>query len=187
MRRFLTLLCAASASVLFLGGGTGSAQNGSQGAENLVAGTGTLVCCDEPMVHVNAQSRAEGVDPRGHFWIRYPDEGGEFGGRVVCLDVTGNVAGLIGHIERVKVARPASGFVFGSYLRIRITDLGSPGTTDLVNFDLGTPNNPGVCTGAGDLILSQGNYVVHDKPVLNFSALDLLLGQFEADAKDPYG
>jgi hypothetical protein len=40
MRRFLTLLCAASASVLFLGGGTSSAQNGSQGAENLVAGTG---------------------------------------------------------------------------------------------------------------------------------------------------
>jgi hypothetical protein len=139
------------------------------------------------MVHVNAQSQAGGVDPRGHFWIRYPNGGVEFGGRVVCLNVIGNVAGLTGHIERVKVAGPGSGFVLGNYLTIRITDLGSPGTTDLVNFDLGTSNQPTACAGAGDLVMSQGNYVVHDKPVVNLSALDLLLAQFEAQAKDPYG
>ena len=187
MRRFLVLLCAALISVLFLGGRASSAQDGSQGAENLVAGTGTLVCCDQPMVHVNAQSQAEGVDPRGHFWIRYPNGGGEFGGKVVCLSVAGNVAGLIGHIERVKVARPSAGFVLGNFLRIRITDMGSPGTADLVNFDPGTVVNPGVCTALGDLVISQGNFIVHDKPVLDLSALTLLLAQFESDANDPYG
>jgi hypothetical protein len=188
MRRFLALLCAAFASVLFLGSGASSAQNGSQGAENLVAGTGTIfACCSEPMVHVNAQSREGGVDPRGHFWIRYPNGGGEFGGPVVCLNVVGNQAGLTGHIERVKVARPLSGFVLGNFLNIQITDNGSPGTLDLVNFSTGASTNPGNCPIGANLAISQGNYVVHDKPVLNFSALDLLLAQFEAEANDPYG
>jgi Desulfoferrodoxin, N-terminal domain len=186
LRRLHLLLAAVLLSLLALGGGATSAQGSSQGAENLAAGTGTLVCCGEPMVHVNAQSQSGGVDPRGHFWIRYPN-GVEFGGPVVCLNVVGNVAGLIGQIERVKVAAPASGFVLGNYLRIRITDLGSPGTTDLANFDPGTPGNPGTCPGVGDLVISQGNYVVHDKPVVNLSALDSLLAQFEAQAKDPYG
>jgi hypothetical protein len=126
------------------------------------------------------------VDPRGHFWIRYPNGGGEFGGPVVCLNVVGNQAGLTGHIERVKVARPLSGFVAGNFLRIEITDNGSPGTLDLVNFHPGV-DQPESCSLGANLPISQGNYVVHDKPVLNFSALDLLLGQFEADAKDPYG
>jgi hypothetical protein len=107
----------------------------------------------------------------------------------VCLSVVGNIAGLIGHIERVKVpvANPMANFVVGNYLRIRITDMGSPGTADLVNFDPGTSTNPGVCTGEGDLVISQGNYVVHDEPVLDLSALNLLLAQFEAEANDPYG
>jgi hypothetical protein len=117
--------------------------------------------------------------------IRYPNGGGEFGGRVVCLNVVGNVAGLIGHIERVKVARPTSGFVLGNYLRIRITDLGSTGTTDLVNFDPGMSTNPGACAGVGDLAISQGNYVVHDRALLDLAALDLLLAQFEAAADHP--
>src|SRR5687767_10418850 len=112
MRRFLTLLCAASASVLFLGGWTSSAQTGSQGAENLVAGTGTIICCGQPMVHVNAQSREGGVNPRGHFWIRYPS-GVEFGGDVVCLTVIANSATLTGRIDRVKVPNALLGFVAG--------------------------------------------------------------------------
>jgi hypothetical protein len=186
MLRFLLLLCAALTSVLALAGGAGSAQSGSQGAENLVAGTGTLICCDQPMVHVNAQSLDGGVDPRGHFWIRYPNDGGEFGGPVVCLNVALNVATVIGHIERVKVARESAGFVFGNYIRIRITDAGSPGTTDMVNFEAGQPV-PDPCFGAGDRAISQGNYIVHDEPVVDLSALNLLLAQFEAEANDPYG
>jgi hypothetical protein len=56
----------------------------------------------------------------------------------------------------------------------------------ILAFDMGTPN-PTACNGAGDFILSQGNYVVHDKPVLNFSALHLLLGQFEQTRRIPTG
>jgi hypothetical protein len=142
--------------------------------------------CTGVMVHVNAQSGAGGVQPRGHFWIRYPS-GVEFGGSVVCLNVVANSAGLTGHIERVKVANPSLGFVLGNYVPIRITDNGSPGTLDLVNFDRGLETQPTSCGGTGNIPISQGNYIVHDEPVLNLSALDQLLAQFEASAKDPYG
>lgn len=184
MRKVLMALALATV-VVFVSTGGASAER--RGADWLAAGTGTVLLFGQPMVHVNAQSQAGGVDPRGHFWIRYPNGGVEFGGRVVCLNVAGNLAGLIGHIERVKVAGPASGFVLGNYLKIRITDAGSPGTTDLVNFDPGTPANPGPpCPGAGDLVMSQGNYVVHDQPVLDLLGLDQLIAQFEAAANDPY-
>jgi hypothetical protein len=136
------------------------------------------------MVHVNAQSREGGVNPRGHFWIRYPI-GAEFGGDVVCLTVVANEAGLTGRIDRVKVPNPSLGFVEGNFLNIQVTDLGSPGTLDRVNFDAGTSTNPGTCPIKPTLPISQGNYVVQDKPVLNFSALDLLLAQFEAEANHP--
>ena|SRR5580765_2483232 len=187
MRKVLMALVLATVVVF---GSTGGASADNQAADWLVAGTGTLICCDQPMLHVNAQSNAGGLNPRGHFWIRYPNDGGEFGGTVACLTVAGNAAGLVGHIERVKVARPLSGFVLGNYLRIRITDMGSPGTADLANFDAGTTTNPsgnpGDCPGVGDLILSQGNYVVHDQPVLDLLGLDPLIAQFEAAANDPY-
>lgn len=168
-----------------LGGATGA--QGGKGADQLVAGTGTLICCSEPMVHVNAQSGAGGTDPRGHFWIRYPNEGGDFGGRVVCLTVLGNQAGLTGYIERVKVPRPSSGFVPGSYLNIQITDNGSPGTLDLVNFHPGSQENPGSCPTGANLPVNQGNYVVHAKPLLTIAVLEQLLAQFETEAADPYG
>ena len=185
MGRRLLILAGVFAIVL-VGGATG-AQGDSKGADNLAAGTGTLICCDQPMVHVNAQSGAAGVNARGHFWIRYPNGGGEFGGPVVCLNVVGNQAGLTGHIERVKVARPLSGFVLGNFLNIQITDNGSPGTLDLVNFSPGASTNPGKCPVGANLPISQGNYVVHDEPVLELSALNLLLAQFETAADDPYG
>jgi hypothetical protein len=158
----------------------------ADGADNLAAGTGTLTCCGEPMVHVNAQSEQGGVSPRGHFWIRYPI-GVEFGGRVQCLTVLANGAGLTGRIEKVKVANPALGFVAGNFVNVRLTDNGSPGTLDLVNFDPGTPVPTVGCRFAGDLSTQQGNFVVHDSPVLDLPALTALLMGFEADAGDPYG
>lgn len=179
------LLILGSVLAVVLGGATGA--QGGKGADQLVAGTGTLICCSEPMVHINAQSGEGGTDPRGHFWIRYPNEGGDFGGRVVCLTVFGNQAGLTGRIDRLKVPRPASGFVMGNYLNIQITDNGSPGALDLVNFSPGSPGDPGSCPIGANLPISQGNYVVHAKPVLAISLLEQLLAQFEAEAADPYG
>jgi hypothetical protein len=158
----------------------------ADGADNVAAGTGTLICCGEPMVHVNAQSEQGGVASRGHFWIRYPS-GVEFGGRIVCLTVVFNSAGLTGKIEKVKVASPAQGFVAGNFMRIRVTDNGSPGSADLVNFDNGTAVQQPGCAAVGDLKTQQGNYVVHDNPLVDLSAFNALLMGFEGDAGDPYG
>lgn len=184
--RLLLATGVALASVVVSVGGAGGAQGDRQVAENLVAGTGTLICCGEPMVHVNAQSQKGGVDPRGHFWIRYPN-GVEFGGRVVCLNVVGNAAGLTGRIERVKVPNIGLGFVQGNFMNIEITDNGSPGTLDLVNFHPGFAVRPSACPTGANLPIRQGNYVVHDDPLLSLSALNLLLAEFEAAADDPYG
>jgi hypothetical protein len=180
MRRVLVILCAGLVFGLVIPTGASATPN-----QQLVAGTGTVMGFGNPMVHVNAQSDQGGGNPRGHFWIRYPS-GVEFGGRVVCLTAVANNAGLTGRIEVVKVANPAAGFVEGNYLRVRITDFGEPGTADLVNFDPGSPTLSGSCAGVGDLPISQGNYIVHDD-LLDLSAFDLLLGQFEAAADDPYG
>ena len=181
MKRLLSSL-GLGLALLFVFGGVARAN----GADNVAAGTGTLFCCGQPMVHVNAQSQQGGVSPRGHFWIRYPT-GVEFGGHVVCLSVVGNNAGLTGKIEKVKIANPTLGFVAGNFLTIRITDNGSPGTADLVNFDPGTPVRPSGCPGVGDLRTQQGNYVVHDNSLFDLSAFDTLLMGFEAQADDPYG
>ena len=178
------LIALALASLVGLGA-SGGASADNRGADQLAAGTGTLICCGQPMVHVNAQSDAGGADPRGHFWIRYPN-GVEFGGRVVCLTVGVNQAGLTGHIEKAKTASPTQGFVPGNFVNLRLTDNGSPGTLDLVNFDEGTPTQP-TCFPGGDLPISQGNYIVHDEPVLDLLGLDQLLAQFESAANDPYG
>jgi hypothetical protein len=193
MRHVLLGLGVALTLALVAAGTSSGAQGDNQGADNLAAGTGTLDCtaipgatCTGVMLHVNAQSGADGVNPRGHFWIRYPS-GVEFGGHIVCLNVFGNMAGMTGHIEMVKVADETLGFVEGNYLTIRITDMGSPGTLDQVNFDKGT-STPSSCLGLhGDIPISQGNFVVHDEPVVDLAALNTLLAEFEAAAGDPYG
>jgi hypothetical protein len=187
MRKVFAVLLAAFVVALATGAGAGA---DGEGADQLAAGTATIICCGQPMVHVNAQSDFLGANPRGHFWIRYPDGGADFGGHVVCLTVVGTTAALTGHIEMVNTANPALGFVLNNYLTIRLTDNGSPGAADLVNFDLGQPTQPSGCAGVGDLMISQGNYVVHDQPVTDPLQLDLLnqfLAQIESAANDPYG
>ena len=192
MLRFLLLLCAALTCVLVLAGGAGSAQSGSQGAENLAAGTGTLNCaailgatCTGVMLHVNAQSGASGVSPRGHL-----DQVSEWGRvrRVDCvLERDRNERGAYRSNRSRQGRQSGSRIRLGNFVPIRITDNGSPGTLDLVNFDRGVDVQPQGCSGAGDIPISQGNYVVHDEPVLDLSALNLMLAQFEAEANDPYG
>jgi hypothetical protein len=183
MRKVLMALVLATVVVF---GSTGGASADNHGADWLAAGTGTLICCGQPMVHVNAQSDAGGVNARGHFWIRYPS-GVEFGGHVVCLTVVGNQAGLTGHIEMVKTANPDLGFVAGNFVNIELMDNGSPGTLDVLNFHPGTGSPTATCPlGAPNLPISQGNYVVHDRPVLDLLGLNQLIAQFEAAANDPY-
>src|SRR5436190_16849273 len=80
-------LLAALALAVLMALGTGGNARADNGADWLTAGTGTLICCNQPMVHVNAQSNAGGGNARGHFWIRYPAPGADFGGHVVCLNV----------------------------------------------------------------------------------------------------
>jgi hypothetical protein len=202
MRKVLLAVVVAAAVALgAAGGGAGTARADNQGAEWLVAGTGTLICCSQPMVHVNAQSNVGGVNARGHFWIRYPNGGPDFGGQVVCLGVGVNTAGLLGEIDVIKtpgsigVPPNTHPVVLGYLIPIRITDNGSPGTADLVNFDPPAPPPtvppaPGSCGGTGDLPISQGNYVVHNQPVTDPVALlglDQFIAQIESAANDPYG
>jgi hypothetical protein len=191
MRKVLISVTAAALVAASAIGGSSSASADNNGADWLAAGTGTTVV-DAPfapaMLHVNAQSNAGGGNVRGHFWIRYANGGGEFGGPIVCLNVLGQAATLYGQIERVKTPRPT--FTVGNYVPIRLLDGGEPGTAfDMVNFDPGQPAAPNnQCTqNIGYVPISQGNYVVHDRPVADLLGLNLLLAQFEQAADDPYG
>jgi Desulfoferrodoxin, N-terminal domain len=62
MRRFLVVLCAGLVLAVVVPSAASAAPD-----QQLAAGTGTLICCGAPMVHVNAQSDQGGLDPRGHF------------------------------------------------------------------------------------------------------------------------
>jgi hypothetical protein len=193
MRKLLITLAIASLVALGASGSAGADGQGS-GADWLAAGTGTLKNYGQPMVHVNAQSSFGGANPRGHFWIRYPDGGADFGGLIKCLDVFGNEAGMVGEIEQIKAAgNPILKVKLNYFIYISVNDNGSPGTLDTVNFDPATQDNPGSCThraNTPDLVIDQGNYVVHDQPITDPLQLDLLnqfLSQIEAAANDPYG
>jgi hypothetical protein len=193
MRKVLIALLATVLVAVGATGGGASARADSQGADWLAAGTGTLVVPAQfgvPMLHVNAQSNFGGTNVRGHFWIRYANGGGEFGGPIVCLNVVGQFAYLYGRIDTVKT--PRKGFDLSSYVPIRLVDGGDPGTTfDGANFDVGGPGVPPQCTqNGGYQNISQGNYVVHDQPLTDPLQLDLLnqfLAQSESAANDPYG
>jgi hypothetical protein len=188
MKRALFLAALGLAVVLASAWPASATHSNGQGPEQqLVAGTGTLICCGMPMVHVNAQSDQGGVDPRGHFWIRYPS-GVEFGGAIVCVNTFGAASGVTGRIDRVKVPSPLQGFVANNFLNIEISDFGEPGTADLVNFHPGAGSQPSGCPIGANLPISQGNYIVHDNLLLvDLAGLDLLLGEFETAADDPYG
>ena len=188
MRKLLAALALVSiVSVVAL---PGSASADNQGADWLAAGTGTLICCNQPMVHVNTQSGTAGVNPRGHFWIRYPNGGADFGGHIVCLNVAGLTAGMIGRIDDVVAPNVGLGFTAGNYLHITVTDSGPANLVpDMVNFSPGGSNWPS-CAPEGGFPVSQGNYVVHDQAITDPLQLDLFnqfLTQIEAAAKDPYG
>jgi hypothetical protein len=193
MRKTLVSVIAAALVAAGAIGGGNSASADDNGADWVAAGT-AITAPPAPfapaMLHVNAQSNAGGGNVRGHFWIRYANGGGEFGGPIVCLNVVGQSAFLYGKIEKVKTPRAGFDNPNSPYVPIRLIDGGEPGTTfDVVNFDPGqaaAPNSQ--CTqNAGYVPISQGNYVVHDHPLADLLGLNQLLAQFEQAADDPYG
>jgi hypothetical protein len=161
------------------------------GPKDLVAGTGTIDCaaisfvCGDPMVHVNASRNPNTSAVSGHFYIRYPSDDFEVGGRVTCLTVTVNKAGVGGVIERIKGTPPPifGPTAVGRTVLITVLDLGSPGTLDQVNegqFDVATFGCP---SGGNTIPIKQGNYVVHaDPPLALLSSLNTLIAEFESAA-----
>jgi hypothetical protein len=193
MKRVLLTLTAALASAVVFAGGAGSTHSDGTGPKkDLVAGTGRLICCFAPQVHVNADRDKETGEVHGHFYIRYPSTA-PFGvfdmrGDIECITTVPPKAGLVGRIERITGNNPfgpgGANFAVGNALRITITDLGEPGALDQVDFDpaFTPPFNP-PCSPGGGHPLQSGNYIVHqDPPLAILPSLDLLIAQFEAAA-----
>jgi hypothetical protein len=195
MKRFLrNFLFALSVmltfSIVFVGGVSATHSNGTGPPKDLTAGTGTLAFLGNPMIHVNAQKDSTG-DVTGHFFVKYPKDsssplaGLQISGRVSCLTVDVNTAGVGGTIERSNsTAEPV-----GTQVLLTIIDLGEPGTLDQANWG----DFPGAATTCpaftnNGVPIQQGNYIVHQDPPLQLLAnLDVILAQFEAAAADcPY-
>jgi hypothetical protein len=176
--------------VVFAGGAGSTHSNGEGPKKDLVAGTATILGFNNPQVHVNADRHPATNEVHGHWYIRYPTTapGGGFDmrGDVVCVDAFGNFATVIGQIERVKGTDPFFGgasFVEGNFVRITIQDNGEPGILDRVNFSPGSAVQQSCAPSPGDLVISQGNYIVHaDPPLALLPSLDLLIAQIEAEA-----
>jgi hypothetical protein len=186
------LVCAASLAFAGVGGATHSPGTGPK--QDVVAGTGTLVVpqpfLQAPQLHVNANHDPATGAVRGHFYIRYTAPAIDIRGDAVCVDTLGTTGTVIGRVDSVT-ANPADvppGFPgVNDFVRIRITDLGEPGTLDQANWDPLGSQQPAACPAqAGDLPISQGNYIVHDGlvPLELLPALDGLLSDIEAAAGD---
>lgn len=202
MRRLAVAFTVALVVLAFAVGTAGATHSSGTGPKmDLVAGTATLVVPQPfpqaPQLHVNAKRDPETGDATGRFYIRYPASTptGAFDmrGQVVCVSVLLNNATLVGQIERTSGVSPfvgGAGFVAGNLVEIRITDNGEPGVLDRANFGVGTPPgpNPPTCNAqAGDLPISQGNYIVHaDPPAALLAILDALIHEFEAAAGFPF-
>jgi len=154
--------------------------------KDLVAGTGTLVCCGEPMIHVNAHRDPDTNLATGHFFVRYPD-GLTVRGTITCLTVAVNTASAGGVIQSVTGTSPfVPGVAGGDAALITVIDMGSPGTLDQANWGPlpGADTNCPIFPGNG-LPIQQGNYVVHaDPPLAVLANIDSILAEIEAAAGD---
>lgn len=191
MKRSAFVLCVTFASCFaFAGAAAGTHSEGTGPKQDVVAGTATILGFNDPQVHVNAHRETGSQVARGHWYVRYPATapGGGFDmrGEVVCVDALANYATVIGRIDRTKGVPPfagGAGFVVGNFVQIRVTDNGEPGTLDLVNFSPGAAVQQSCAPAPGDLVTSQGNYIVHAEPPLALlSSLDLLIAAIEEEA-----
>lgn len=185
------LVCATFLAFAGVSGATHSPGTGPK--QDVVAGTATLVVpppyLQAPHLHVNANNDPATGAARGHFFIRYSVPPIDIRGDAVCVDTAVTIGTVIGQVESIT-ANPANyppGFPgVNDFVRIRITDAGEPGTLDEANWDP-LSAQPATCPAqAGDLPISQGNYIVHDGfvPLELLPALDLLLNDIEAAAGD---
>jgi hypothetical protein len=192
-RAFVFFLCACAASLPFASAGAADVPGGNGPKQDVVGGTGTLVVpqpfLQAPQLHVNANNDPATGLARGHFYIRYTSPPLDLRGEAVCVgtDLLGH-ATVIGHVTSLT-GNPPEGFpvVNGDFVKIRITDMGSPGTLDEANWDPLGGQAPLACPAqAGDLPISQGNYTVHNGvvPLDLLPALDLLLSEIETAAGD---
>jgi hypothetical protein len=186
------LVCAALLAFAGVSGATHSPGTGPK--QDVVAGTATLVVpppyLQAPRLHVNANNDPATGAARGHFFIQYSAPPIDIRGDAVCVDTLATTGTVIGQVESVT-ANPGdypSGFPsVNDFVQIRITDLGEPGTLDKANWDAIGSAQPATCQAqSGDLPISQGNYIVHDRfvPLELLPALDLLLNDIEAAAGD---
>ena len=153
--------------------------------KDLVTGTGTIMGFGDPVVHVNASRNPSTSAVGGRFYIRYPGAAFEVGGRVTCLTVNVNKAGVGGVIERVRGTPPAifGATTPGNEVLITVLDMGEPGTLDEVNEGQSTGASTNCPSTGGTLPIKQGNYVVHSDPPLDLlSNLETLIAQFETAA-----
>ena len=178
-QRAFFLLGVAVACALTLAVSASATHSSGQGpAKDLVAGTARIAGFNNPLVHVNAHRNVETDDVRGHFFVRYPPPfDARFGGDVVCMNVVGTGAAVLGVVDNTSGIAPFA-VPIGQFVNVRVLDLGEPGTLDRANFDFNAS-----CSGVGDLAVSSGNYVVH-QGFLDLSPFSLLLSSFETAAGD---
>jgi len=114
----------------------------------------------EAHVRIEAHSDSNGQNPGGKFYLE--QDPFSFGGEVTCLAVSGNLATMVGRVDRSK---SGGGFpAVGTFWLQFVEDNGSPGDMDRSHTLLSTtqPNCPTPISGA--FMVEQGNYVVHDAP-----------------------
>lgn len=125
--------------------------------QDLVAGTGQN---SSFKIHVNAQSRANGEDPRGNvsFATDDPTSPFNFEGGVSCMGVDGQNAVVAGTVETFGPGVPPGfeGLVYIVYIS---------GDTDawFASFTFGAPPPSGACgPSPGSIPFDLGNFVVKD-------------------------
>jgi hypothetical protein len=158
MKRLLAALFLALLGALV--GASGVA--GADPKQDLVSGTSHFEGGGfDAQLHVNATSGPSGEYPRGHFFYRQSSSGTnqfDFSGRVTCVNVNGNLAGLAGEVTKSKNPSVAE----GSGVLISVEDRGQ-GAEDAARVTLNLSAPPPQCP----LIIvrvdfQKGNFIVHD-------------------------
>jgi hypothetical protein len=170
MKKLLAALTVALLVSVAIGVGAASAthSNGEGPKQDLVSGTSHFEGGGfDAQLHVNATSSPTREDPRGHFFYRQSSSGTnqfDVSGRVTCVNVNGNLAGLAGEVTKSKNPSVAE----GSGVRIGVEDRGQ-GAVDAgrIRFNLLAP--PPECPFISLVDFQKGNFIVHDANAVTLS------------------